>query len=255
MTRKSFKEWAEIRPGQDGYARSIVSRSNVVLDAMIMLPDGERSYLGPLFAGGFGLVTVTDNRNYPGLKVESVVFADWIDKEARSVSTIGRDLLKAAEMNTSRDYLMGRYRNRTYEPVAFDDTHDSFRFNVPDVMPGSATLDHPHLHRQTVADAELGGVEMVGLFAALVEKVPTEALLPMMQAWKARIEEHSRRMLEFDMPADVTVERPYRLIFQGMDDFSYGRTFRSVGEAEAIVDEIAASPTAETVHSLLVFTN
>jgi hypothetical protein len=254
MTRKSFEEWAEIRPGHDGYARSIVSRKNVVFDTMILLPDGE-AYLGPLFKGGFGLVTVTDNRNYPRLQVETVAFAEWIDKEARSVSTIGRDVLKAAEMNTSRDYLMGRYRNKTYEPVAFDDTDDSFRFNVADVMPGSATLDHPHLHRQTVADAELGGVEMVSLFAALVEKVPTERLLPMMQAWRARIEERARRMLEFGMPADVTVERPYRLIFQGTDDFSYGRTFRSVAEAEAVVDRIATSPTAETVQKLLVFTN
>jgi hypothetical protein len=96
---------------------------------------------------------------------------------------------------------------------------------------------------------------MVSLFTALLEKVAPEKLLPMMQAWKARIEERSRRMLEFDMPADVTVERPYRLIFQGMDDFSYGRTFRSVSEAEAVVDEIAALPTAETVQRLLVFTN
>jgi hypothetical protein len=221
---------------------------------MILLPDGER-YLGPLFAGGFGLVTVTDNRNYPGLKVETVGYANWIDEKARSVSTIGRDVLKAAEVSTSRDYLMGRYRNKTYEPVKFDDVENSFRFNVPDVMPGSATLDHPHLHRETVADATLGGVEMVSLFAALVEKVPAEALLPMIRAWKSRIEDAASRMLEQDMPADVTVERPYRLLFQGTDDFSYGRTFASSAAAETVIEEIAASPTEETVQRLLVFTN
>lgn len=254
MARKSLIEWCESEPEHVCYARSIVQRKNVVFSAMIPVPE-EENLLGPLFGGGYGLVTVTDHRNYPGLQVETVAFAEWIDREARSASTIGRDLLKAAEMNTSREYLAGRYRYKTYEPVPFDDKRDSFQFSVPNALPGSPTLDHPFLHRQTFADAHLGGVEMVSLFASLVEKVPADELLPMVLAWKARIEDRIRVDREHDRPASVSVERPYRLIFQGVDDFSYGRAYRSVEEAERAVDEIEALCTEENVRRLLVFTN
>lgn len=253
MTGLSFSEWAAGR--QDvSYARHIASPPQVVSVSMIKVAEGER-FLGPLFEGGFGLARVSDQRGYPRLPVETVVYADFVDREARAAVTIGRDLIKAAGADTRRDYLTGRYRKKTFEPVDIGDTKDTVHFAVPDVMPGSATLDHPFLRRDVYASATLDGMELVDLFASLVENVPKERLLPMVKDWQRRAKERAERFLVNDMPACATIERPYLLTFMGADDFSYGRAYRSLAEAEEAIKEIEASPTEETVSRLLVFTN
>lgn len=248
---KDVAQWAQEHPADSRYGLSIATEDRVVFSCMIEIDPSER-YLGPLFAGGHGLAVVKDDRNYPGLKVESVAYYAHMDRVARAATTIGRDVLKAADASTRREYLSGRYRNKTYEPVRIDDARDSFRFNVPNAMPGSATLDHPWLQRDTFADDHLGGVELVSLFASLVEKVPRDELLEIMLSWKGRIDAHSDRFVR-EMRGYTTVERPYRLLFLGADDFVYARAFATVEQARAVVEVIADDPSEAKVVELLDF--
>ncbi len=253
MTRLTIEEFQE-ECGPDNWSLHISSRPGVL--AAFMLEFDNPGFLAGPFGGKYGLVTITDTRKGPNkLCTQTEAYNRFRSYAANNLRNMPHARNDQAGLTTTHEYLSGRYDKNTMEPVPEDVRDNSIFFMTRNTLPGSATLDHPHLTISKGSSSEIDGLDMLRLFKRMTAELPAEEIIRRISEAEAKIEKSIQSYLDNDADSTPTVERPILLTLRGNDDSSWGKAFANIEDAMSYADELEASAMANFQYPSMNFTN
>nr|WP_250808427.1 hypothetical protein [Neorhizobium tomejilense] len=252
MTRLTIDEY-KLEHDDSRWPETIAQRPDVL--AAFMIEFDKPDFLCGPFGGSFGLVTIRDARKGPNrLYTETETYNRVRTSRANSLYHMPWVNNAQAGLTRNHEYISGWHDKETFEPVSGENRQGSIFFMTRNTLPGSATLDHPHLEITQNSSFEIDGLDMLRLFKHMAQELPPEEVIRRLGEAEAKIEQSIQAYLENEADSTPTVERPILLTLQGNDDSSWGKTFATLELALEYVDEIEA--TAKTTrYPKMNFTN
>jgi hypothetical protein len=253
MTRLTINEFRQEHTDGDWAAR-LASGPNVI-EAFMLEFDNPQFLAGP-FGGSYGLVTIKDARNGPNkLYTETETYNRFRTYVANNLYNMPRSKDDQAGLTTTHEYLTGRHRVGSLEPVDIEDRRDSQYFSTRNTLHGSSTLDHPHLKIASYSSGEIDGLDMLRLFRRMSETLPMDEVIKRISAAEAKIEKELQSYREHSADSTPTIEKPILLTLHGNDDSTWGKVFANVELAREYAVELEASSKAGFTYPQMNFTN
>jgi hypothetical protein len=253
MTRLTLAEY-KLEHEDAAWPSSLASRPDVI--HAFMLEFDNPSFLAGPFGGSFGLVTIKDARRGPNrLYTETETYNRYRTYAANNLYNMPWAKDGQAGLTTTHEYLRGRHRADTLEPVPITEAQGNLYFGTRNTFPGSSTLNHPFLEVTLNSSAEIDGLDMLRLFKRMAETLSPEEVIKRIEDAEAKIEKSLRSYIEHSADSTPTIERPFLLSLHGNDDSSWGKAFPSVELALEYADELEASSKASFSYPTMNFTN
>lgn len=255
MARMSIKEFAYEFPNDSSWAQELAKGGNVVTAFMIEF--AQPGFLAGPFGESHGLLTIADHRKGTPkpLVTETEAYNAYLDRQSLNQFHWPRGLAEKAGLPTVHEYLRGRHRKGTLEPVEADDFHNSQHFMTKNTLASSATLDHPFVLTENYSSFEMNGNDMIALFRHMTETMDKNAILATLGEVERKIDGSIKSHLAHEAASDPVIERPFLLRLCGNDDASWSKTFPDAESAIAFADELEAKASYSFVTGNLDFTN
>lgn len=240
MTRLTIEEY-KIDHDDASYPERIANQRGTLAAFMIEFSDA--AFLAGPFGGSFGLVTIRDARIGPNkLLTETETYNNVRTSRANSLYYMPRGAAREAGVTTDHEYISGWHDKETLKPVSEEEGRGRGHFFMTrNSLPGSATLDHPHVRITANSSFDIDGLDMLRIFKQMAKTLPAEEIVRLIEEAEGNIEGSIKSYLEHEADSTPTIERPLLLTLHGNDDSSWGKTFATLEDALEYADEIEAT--------------
>lgn len=236
----------------NNYIGSFLDDKKVIESFMLEFQNPE--FLAGAYERKYGLILIQDHRlGDKKLLPEIELYKKWADYSMTSRYNLPNYVAKEINLE-AKDYFSAYYDQNTGQPIKEEDYVSGTHYSMfeENIDPESESLNHPFIRTHRCSPGTFNALELLSAFEVMVEKDGIEKTLQHIASMKEKIKASISR---FERRSCVSLEKPFYLHLAGTDDSSWGASFKTLEDLNAVFDELKKNPNPQTVHNYLDFTN